>query len=74
MRTTPTPQAEMYRSGDIRHLDDGDPEHADLSSAEREAVALSLREPEAFIGVWSGANDGSELLVIVHGGTTYRAR
>lgn len=63
----------MYQTGDIRHLRPDDPEHENRAAAERDALARSQREPEGFFGVWTGQEEGSELLAIAHDRVLFRA-
>lgn len=64
----------MYQTGDIRYLEDGDPVHSNRAEAEQAAIARSRADPDGFFGVWTGPDDGSELLAIVHAGRVYRGQ
>jgi hypothetical protein len=62
----------MYQTGDIRFLEDSDPVHSNRAEAEQTAIARSRADPDGFFGVWTGPDDGSELLAIAHAGHVYR--
>jgi hypothetical protein len=72
MKMNPLEWSEMYQTGDIRYLEDGDPVHSNREDAEQAAITLSRTDPDGFFGVWTGPDDGSELLAIVHAGRVYR--
>jgi hypothetical protein len=62
----------LYRTGDLLSPREDETHHVERGKADAEARARSTRDPSGFFGVWTGAEDGSELLAIAHGGVLFR--
>lgn len=60
-----------YQVGDLMNFGDNDPVFDTLQAAADHARKLSEDEYESTFGLWTGQEDGSELLAIFHAGEGY---
>lgn len=59
----------MYQVGSLQFFKPDDPEFESYADALNEAVNLSI--DDTAYGVWTGQQEGSELLAIVYGGEIF---
>lgn len=60
-----------YQVGDIQSIKDEDPMFTSEEAAYKHAFALLEGSDEVFIGIWTGQDEGSELLAIIYCGEAY---